>query len=622
MSRSGKNRHRQPASLKGVYVGHVRGFGFFVPEEKGEDLFVPPGREGDAVDGDTVAVARLGGDTARVVRVLERGRPLLAGVHLGRGAFMPDAHRIPKVLQVKGEAAKGDKILVSASPAGFAVRRILGRSGAPEVEDAAVLAELDIAPEFPEAVLAAAGELRAPGESELGRRLDLRKACTVVTIDPITSRDFDDAISLECENGEWLLGVHIADVSHFVRPGDPIDHEARQRGTSVYLPSRVIPMLPEKLSNDLCSLREGVDRPVLSVLLRYDRNGELLDCSFAEAVIRSDRRFSYERASRVMDGTRPQRGRVADVLRRMVQLAAMLRKRRRFLDIPRGEAELVFNGAGDVVDVHSTADDAAHGVIEEFMLAANREVARLMLCRGVPALFRHHPAPTDLTPVWETLTLLGVDNARDLGLQQAMAKAAAAGYGPAAASALFRCLPRAVYTTRAADHFSLGFEAYLHFTSPIRRYTDLVIHRRLRDLIRREGGPLRLRPPVELRKPTADADLEKLAARVNSRSLAADRAEARIRRRRVLEFLLRQGGIPTEGQITTVVEKGLVIDLPEYGTSGFLAVDLLPGGPFVAEPGLLRGKSARFRLGDVLEVRVHRIDPASSQLDLSLAPPY
>ncbi|NOY80198.1 MAG: RNB domain-containing ribonuclease [Kiritimatiellaeota bacterium] len=609
-------------TMRGIYVGHVRGFGFFVPENQGKDLFVPPGREGDAVDGDTVEVRALASDAACVVRVLERGRPLLAGTYAGRGAVVPDAHRIPKMLRVEGKAEKGDKVLVAASPGGFSIQRVLGRSGAPEVEDAAVLAELDIAPEFPESVPRTATALRPPEEAILRRRLDLRDRCTVVTIDPLTSRDFDDAVSLEQQKDGWLLGVHIADVSFYVRPGDPIDVEARRRGTSVYLPNRVIPMLPERLSNDLCSLREGVDRLTLSVLLRYDREGRLQETTFAESVIRSDRRYSYERASRIMEGRRGRRGRTGEMLRQMGRLASQLKRRRRSLDFARNETELVYNGAGDVVDLHSTAEDAAHGVIEEFMLAANREVARLMLSRGVPVLYRHHPDPPDLGPVWDTLTLLGIEAPRRLGLRRALAKAVKAGFGPAAASALFRCMPRAVYTTRAASHFSLGFDSYLHFTSPIRRYPDLIVHRRLREILRAAGGTLRVPPPARLPTPKPDAALEELGKHANLRSLGAERAEARIRRRRVLEFLLRQGGIPTEGQVTTVIEKGLVVDLPEYGISGFLAVELLPGGPFRLEPGALQGRKRAYRLGDTLEVQIHRIDPGSSQLDLALAPVY
>ncbi|MBT3381524.1 MAG: RNB domain-containing ribonuclease [Lentisphaerae bacterium] len=623
MPKTGKNQRRSPASrLLGTYAGHVRGFGFFVPDRGGDDLFVPPGREGAAIDGDTVEVERGHGDTVRVVRVVRRGRPRLAGTYLGKGAFSPDAHHIGKVLNVEGTANKGDKLVVAATPDTFKIDTVLGRSGAPDVEDSAVLAELDIDPAFPPAVTKETSRLQAPAGEDFKGRLDLRKALTVVTIDPASSRDFDDAISLEREGGNWVLGVHIADVSHYVRPGTAVDKEAYRRGTSVYLPSRVIPMLPEKLSNDLCSLREGKDRLALSVQLRYSGKGDLIGTRFAKSVIRPDRRFSYERASRVMDRTRREPGVVGTVLQDMLALSDMLRKKRRSLEMPRDRTELVFDAAGNVVDLRSIAQDVAHGVIEEFMLAANQQVARLMLARGVPGLFRHHPAPEDLAPVWEALKLLGLESARKLGLARAIRSAAKAGHGPAISSAVFRCMSRARYTTEATSHFSLAFDAYCHFTSPIRRYTDLVTHRELHKLLEGRRKPLTLQPGGSDPAPTASEKLEAVADHLNARSAAAERAESRIRRRRVLEFLLRQGSIPTAGQVTGVVEKGLMMDLSEYGISGFLAVDALPGGPYQFEPGRLTCDRRAYRLGQDLDVCIHRIDPAASQLDLALAPRY
>ena len=617
-----KSTNRPSRHIQGTYTGHPRGFGFLAPEKGGEDLFVPPGQEGGAIDGDTVTAERGEGGTARVIRVVERGRPLLAGTYLGRQAFSPDAHRVSKILRVAGKARKGDKVLVAATLDQFRVRRVLGRAGAPDVEDAAVLAELEIAPTFPRSVLAAAEQLKQPSGSATKKRMDLRHAVTVVTIDPVTSRDFDDAISLERKGDEWLLGVHIADVSHYVQEGSVLGKEAHKRGTSVYLPNRVVPMLPEKLSNDLCSLREGVDRLAMSVLMRYSRKGQLKETTFAESVIRSDRRFSYERASRIMEGSRPEKGPVGELLCNVAELARLLRGERRSFDIPRGEIELVFNGAGDVVDVRSTAEDMAHSVIEEFMLAANRQVARLMLTRCVPSLFRHHPEPSDLSSIADTFRLLGVGKGKESDLRNWVAKAVEAGYGPAITSAVLRCMPRAVYTTEASSHFSLGFEAYCHFTSPIRRYADLVVHRQLREILRGERGPVTLRPGGEPPNPKPDDELELLATHVNARAAEAERAESRIRRRRVLEFLLRQGGIPTEGQVTTVVDKGMLVDLPDYGTSGFLSVETLPGGPYELAPGALRGRRKTFRLGDTLDVCIHRIDPAASQVDLALAPRY
>ena len=623
MTESRRKPNRQRAEpLKGTYSGHYRGFGFFVPERGGDDLFVPPGREGDAIDGDTVLVERAGGDTARVVKTLERGRRLLAGTYLGQGAFNPDAHHVGRILKVDGKADRGDKVLVAADVDRFRIERVLGRSGAPDVEDAAVLAELEICPDFPQAALNDAKALRPPRESDTAQRLDLRKALTVVTIDPVSSRDFDDAVSLHRQGDGWLLGVHIADVSHYVRPSSALDREAFRRSTSVYLPGRVLPMLPEHLSNDLCSLREGQDRLTLSVLMRCDATGRIRETTFAETIIRPDRRFSYERASRVMDGSRREAGPFGSLLQDLLGLAGRLKKQRRSLDLPRDDTELVFDANGNIVDLRSTAQDVAHGVIEEFMLAANREVARLMLTRAQPVLFRHHPKPADLTHLWDTLALLGLDAPAKMGLRRALAKAVNDGHGPAAASAVFRCMPRAFYTSTDATHYSLGFEAYCHFTSPIRRYTDLLVHRRLRHLLRQDGGKVVLAADAKCGPPMRDPELENKAKHLNARAAAAERAESRIRRRRILEFLLRQGPIPTNGQITGVVEKGLMVDLGEYGVNGFLALDALPGDGYQFEPGRLSNSRNTLKLGQDISVRIHRIDPATSQLDLAPAPGF
>jgi len=608
--------------VRGTYVGHPRGFGFLVLDAGGEDLFVPPRQEGDAIDGDTVLATRRGDSSAKVTAILARGRSRLAGTYIGRNAFLPDAHRIPKILSVAGKARKGDKVLVSARLDDFRIRQVLGRAGDPAVEDASVLAELNISPAFPKPALTQATKLKAPGQTDFRGRLDLRDKTTVVTIDPVTSRDFDDAISLERRGQGWLLGVHIADVSHYVLPETAIDNEARKRGTSVYLPTCVIPMLPERLSNDLCSLREGVDRLTLSVLLHYDARGKLLDTTFAKSVIRSDRRLSYARASRVLDKTVTEKGEVGKLLLNMGRLARILNDRRPSLDVPRSEMEMVFNGQGDVVDIRPTSQDDAHSVIQEFMLAANREVAQLLLRRERPAPFRHHPAPADMSGVWNALRQLGAAKGNDRNLPQMIRKAVSNGHGPAVSAAMLRCLPHAIYTTRDASHFNLGFQAYTHFTSPIRRYADLAVHRILSGILHQHRGPQKLRSTGPLPVPVYDESLESLAQVVTERMAGADRAESRIRRRRVLEFLMRLGNAPTEGQVTLVVDRGLLVDLPEYGTSGFLSVDRLPGGPFRPEHGVLRGKDRSYRLGEVVDVCIYRIDPASSRLDLGLAPRF
>jgi ribonuclease R len=207
-------------------------------------------------------------------------------------------------------------------------------------------------------------------------------------------------------------------------------------------------------------------------------------------------------------------------------------------------------------------------------------------------------------------------------MSRVIRKAVSNGHGPAVSAALLRCMPHAIYTTRDASHFNLGFEAYTHFTSPIRRYADLVVHRIVTEVLYRHRGPMKLRPTLRVPTPLVDETLEALAQALTERMAGADRAESRIRRRRVLEFLMRLGNVPTEGQVTLVVDRGLLVDLPEYGTSGFLAAEMLPAVAFQAEEGVLRGRDRSYRLGDTLDVCIHRIDPGSSKLDLALAPRF
>jgi ribonuclease R len=323
-----------------------------------------------------------------------------------------------------------------------------------------------------------------------------------------------------------------------------------------------------------------------------------------------------------MDKTITEKGEVGKLLLNMGRLARILNDRRPSLDVPRSEMEMVFNGQGDVVDIRPTSQDAAHSVIEEFMLAANREVAHLLLRQRRAAPFRHHPKPTDMSGVWNTLKELGAAQGNERSLSQVIRKAVSNGHGPAVSAAMLRCLPHAIYTTRDASHFNLGFQAYTHFTSPIRRYADLAVHRILSGILHQHRGPQKLRSTGPLPVPVYDESLESLAQVVTERMAGADRAESRIRRRRVLEFLMRLGKVPTEGQVTLVLDRGLLVDLPEYGISGFLSVDMLDGKAFRAEQGALRGKGRSYRLGETVDVCIHRIDPASSKLDLALAPGF
>jgi len=593
------------------------------------DLFIPVGAAGEAIDGDRVRVLPGERGTGRVIEVLARGRRKLAGTYLEGDLFRPDAHSIPRVLSLKpgrgpGRAPRaGEKVIVTATGDGFELGEVLGPAGDRRVEDRAVLLEMEIAEEFPEEANREADKFAgaAVGARDRRGRLDFRGEPTVVTIDPLTAKDFDDAISMRrAKDGGYLLGVHIADVSHYVREGSALDREARLRGQSAYLPMMVVPMLPPALSDGLCSLREGEDRLAISIQLSYDRRGTLKGSRAARAVIRSDRRFTYERASRVMEGAGGETGEISRVLRDMLELAERLRERRPSLAIHEPGVEFVYSPAGDVVEVLTTEGDAAHWVIEEFMLAANREVAGWLLALAEPALFRHHPPPGSLEELRAFLKGMGIPGAADRPLPELMRRAEAAGLAAAATSFLMEAMEAAEYNPLEPRHDALGFEHYAHFTSPIRRYADLTVHRALARHLT-PGRWVEMKTKGTARKasgegPASTEALEHLASHLSRRERAIGHAESRLRRRRVLEFLSKKGKEPLQGVVLRALERGLVVNLPGYLLSGFVAAPSLGPGPRKSEPHRLTAAGRTYQPGQPIQVRIERIDAVRGDLDL------
>jgi len=630
-------RNRQTGEIEGTYTGHPKGFGFVRPitldsrkrSLREHDLFIPREAAGDAIDGDRVMVRPGDRGTGKVTRVLEHGRTKLAGTYLGDGLFRPDSHSIPRVFPLKtGKARRGPplrrgcKVLVLRNDEGFFLGEVLGEARDPRVEDRAVLEELDISGEFPREVLREARRFEGGkvGSRQCRGRLDLRGEPTVVTIDPLSARDFDDAISIRRKgDGGYRLWVHIADVSHYVRPGRALDREARLRGLSVYLPTGVVPMLPEALSNGLCSLREGEDRLAISVQLNYDRRGTLQGARVARSVIRSDRRFTYERASRLMEGAGGETREISKLLKDMHRLAGQLRKQRPSLAIHEAGVEFIYSPEGELVEVHTTEGDSAHWVIEEFMLAANREIAGWLLGLGEPALFRHHPPPLGLEGVREFLSGMDIPGARNRPLPEVMRRAEEAGLGAAATSFLLEAMESAEYSSREASHHALGFPHYLHFTSPIRRYADLTVHRAVEKHLR-SGKWVEMKRKARQRRsapaPVVAPDLEELASHLNRRERAAGYAERRLVRRRVLEFLSRRAGETFQGVILRVLDRGILVNLPGYLISGFIEMGYLGAAPRRPGPHRLVAGGKTYHPGQEILVRLRRVDPGRGELDL------
>ncbi len=622
--------------IEGSYTGHPKGFGFVRPRGlaqgdrklRAQDFFIPRGAARGAIDGDRVLIETDGKSAGKVVEVLERGRTRLAGTVLDDGLFRPDAHAIPHALALRagsGPAPRpGDKVVAVADGFEFRLAEILGRSGDREVEDRAVLEEVEVAGPFPVEAEREADRFEGAqvGAKDRRGRVDLRDEPVIVTIDPLTAKDFDDAISLRrAPGGGYVLGVHIADVSHYVEEGSSLDREARRRGQSAYLPMCVVPMLPAALSDGLASLREGEDRLAMSVLLTFDRRGVLKEACVARTAIRSIRRFTYERASRVMEGAGGETADVAQVLKDMHALARLQRARRPSLAIHEAGVEFVYSPAGDIVDVATTEGDDAHWVIEEFMLAANRAIAAWLFSLREPVLFRHHPPPGDLGELRSFLHEMGLSGAKDRPLGELMRRAEEAGHGPAATSFLMEAMEAAVYSPLLPHHDALAFPHYCHFTSPIRRYADLIVHRAVARHLR-PGRWVAMAPPqrgAASSPPASTPELEALGTHLSRRERAVAHAEARLRRRRILEFLGTRTGTALHGVLMRVLDRGLLVNLPGYLISGFLALDALGSGPRKTAPHALTAGGKVFRPGHPLKVRVARVNPLRGELDLSLA---
>ena len=582
------------------------------------------------------------GPRGRVVEVVERAHARLVGVfRRGRGHGWLDVTEPRLDLHVHiagrdcGEAADGDLALVDVTDWGDdgpgvagRVARVLGRSGEPGVDVLAIQLAHGLADAFPEDAERAAEALRARGVRS--RDLDGREDCRarrVFTIDPGDARDHDDALSIEgLPRGGVRVGVHIADVSHYVREGDALDAEAWDRGTSVYLVDRVLPMLPHPLSSELCSLVPGEDRLTLAAFLDVDARGALTGARFGKAVIRSAHRLSYEEAQEILDGrgtaaTRTDPG-LRDDLRGLLRVARGFRERRRArggLDLELPEARIVLDEAGAAVDVRRRERREAHRLVEDLMIAANESVARWALAEGVPVLYRVHeaPDPRKLEPLRalaaEFDLSLPASQPRPRDMQRLLDAVRGRPEEAVVSLQVLKSLARARYAAGNLGHFGLASPAYLHFTSPIRRYPDLVVHRQLSRW---------LADPASARA-LARTTLEATARQASAREENAVRAERDSVALKKVEFMAGRLGDDFEGAISGVARFGLFVRLDAYDIEGVVDVRSLGGDHYVPDAArrALRGRRTRrmFRLGDPLRVRVARVDREARRIDFDLA---
>ena len=670
---------RKPSSslIIGTLRGSRSGHAFVVPDDERErgrgDLYIGERRRGSALHGDKVIARVTGSDhrgrEGRIEAVLHQANPTVVGrfIKLRKESFVaPIDEKIMHEISIAPRdamgAADGDIVNVEITRPPIAGRppwgkviEVLGRDETPGIDIDIVIRKHHLRHLFSDASLAEAAGIRDEiTEGDLAGRADLRSRLTI-TIDGETARDFDDAVSLEVlANGRWQLGVHIADVSHFVREGSALNEEALERGTSVYFPERAIPMLPERLSNDICSLRAGVDRLTVSALIELDRKGRMVDYRLTPSVIRSRERMTYTEVSDIIASpsgeTASRYAHIRDLVAAMHELTLILVERRQLrgaIDFDLPEAELRFNDEGRIAGIVRSERNIAHRLIEEFMLLANETVATHLESLRMPALYRVHEEPDDekvaeFAEIAESFghkfSVHGPVSQR--GFQHLTREIRGRPEERMLSYLMLRSMQRARYSPQNLGHFGLAMKTYTHFTSPIRRYPDLIVHRILRDLIEHghqgEGdwpevdlGTKRALRAVswavvdESREEELRRMLLPIAEQSSERERAADNAERELMVWRKAEFMADHVGDEFEGVITSVREYGFYVELDQYFVEGLVHIATLIDDTYEYHERKHRLEGARtgrvFRLGDALRVTVVRVDRRRHLIDFSVA---
>ncbi len=639
-----KGRYALPKRIN-LVVGQLQstraGHAFVLPEGSGPDVFINASRLGNAVDGDRV-VARVerqrrgSNPEGTVVKVLERARTQVVGVFRRSGRYSsiaPEDRKLHRDVFVPAGAdagAKEGEVVVARilewgsnqrNPIGEVVE-VLGASDEPGVDVLAIVRDRELPDEFPpEVAREAAAAAERGGTIDLTDRHDLRDLLTF-TIDPVDAKDHDDALSVEELGDDRVrVGIHIADVSHYVREGSALDLEALRRGTSIYLVDRVLPMLPEALSADACSLKPDEDRLTLSALLELDGAAQLTSVSYVAGVIRSRYKLSYDEAQEMIDGRRKAERDLRRALRRLRDLARRLRQKRQGrggLDFDLPEARVVLNAAGEPTEVQQLLRLDSHRLVEEFMLLANEAVARLARRRKWPFIYRVHepPDPDRIERLREFLAGLSLPLRKNAhrspkGLQAVLQAVDGRPEEALVAMLVLRSLKQACYSIERKGHFGLAATAYTHFTSPIRRYPDLVVHRLLRSAVL-EGNKV-----SESLTDRLSAVAEHASAR-ERRAMKAERDSVELKK---IEFIERHIGDVFHGTISGVASYGVFVLLDGVLAEGLLHVSLLDDDyyHFVEEEYSLIGEHhrRRLRLGDRLVVRVIAVDRRAREVNLA-----
>ncbi len=658
--------------ILGRVSGHRDGFGFLIPDDRSDDLFLSPAQMRLVFDGDR-ALARVGGVDRRgrregvIVEVISRGHESVVGRYYeegGIGFVTPDNPKIQQEVLVtagrNGGAKIGQFVEVKIThwptprfqPQGDVVE-VIGNYMAPGMEIDVALRSYDIPHVWPEAVVKEARKFRSEvEEKDKEKRVDLRHL-PFVTIDGEDARDFDDAVyceplgKLRMFSGGWRLYVAIADVSSYVRLGSALDTEAQLRGNSVYFPERVVPMLPEELSNGLCSLNPHVDRLAMVCEMTISKTGQMVDYQFYEAVIHSHARLTYNKVSSMLEHSRTREGKALraeyeEVLPDLKSLYALYkvllaaRHSRGAIDFETQETRIIFGSERKIAEIRPTVRNDAHKMIEECMLAANVATAEFLKKHEVPALFRVHdgPPPERLEKLRAFLGELGLSlhKGKEPSPKDYQALLSQISDRPdfhLIQTVMLRSLSQAVYSVDNHGHFGLNYEAYTHFTSPIRRYPDLLVHRAIRSVIRSRQDTPHVKRAGAMSIPKAriypydENTLEQMGEQCSMSERRADEATRDVVNWLKCEYMKDRVGETFPGVITAVTGFGLFVELTDIYVEGLVHVSALPGDYYHFDPihhrlsGERSGRS--FRLGDTIEVKVMRVNLDERKIDFEVA---
>lgn len=648
VSQKGKYQKSRGVFLTGVFTAHPKGFGFVSVDGMEEDVFIPEDQVHGAMHQDTVQITVKPGQSGKrregaVNRIVKRGTDRIVGLYQESrnfGFVIPDNERYTRDIFVpkedSGGAVNGHKVVVELvsygtdrkSPEGKVVE-ILGHISDPGTDILSIVKGYDLPVEFPEKVMRQAE--RVPdriSEADMQGRTDLRDV-QMVTIDGEDAKDLDDAVSLEMNGGQYILGVHIADVANYVQEGSALDREAFERGTSVYLVDRVIPMLPRRLSNGICSLNEGQDRLALSCIMTIDQKGKVLDHVIAETVIRVDRRMTYTSVKKILEEQDAEESaryeELVPMFQRMQELAGLLRARRRArgsIDFDFPETKVILDEKGEPVEILPYDRNTATKIIEDFMLIANETVAEDYFWQELPFVYRTHenPDPDRMKKLSTFINNFGYsirfreDEVHPKELQKLLERLEGTPEETLISRLTLRSMKQAKYTTECTGHFGLAARYYCHFTSPIRRYPDLQIHRIIKDSLR---GRMNQEKIEHYRK-----ILDEVAKQSSERERRADEAERETIRLKKAEYMSRHLWEEYEGVISGVTGWGLYVELPNT-VEGLVHVASLQGDYFEYNEnayemvGQRTGKT--YRLGQTVRVQVVKADRTTRTVDFELA---